>query len=1017
VTIVVNDTIGQSWSLTRQVVADADGRVTLTFVLPDYYVSDYDVTATGPVSGTARSTFTDAASGAWQYWLTASDPTAGNVAAGDVITYTLNARSNACVLTICSDVTGASMTLTLTGNATFAGGTKTFTWSPATLTRSGSSTTVTATVSSAASAGSTVVATIAMASTSTRGVLWTVSGTQFQTITHTVAAVVVNTCDFADAGSGAYASSICWFDLTGYSAATAANRQRMQQNLPGGYKLSYTIKVGSSDAAAAAKGFPTWSGSYLGNTSSGVGGYYGVSGMPAIYQSAGGTTTLDLTDIALTDPSGTKVSGFALVGADAESTDGGESITWTSSSAFTSIGPLGNSCGGSLTWSNGNKTVTCTGPSNVGNKTGTAILYSQDPTTFSQSMVGGGLQGVAFGIIVSGVQLKKTVVNPVTTSDGFSISVATGGTTLSTRTANAASGWTADTGQVYWIIAGSSQTFTLSEAALNPTDAANYAVTWACTKNGATYSPSGSSATTKTVTVTSFADFIVCEITNTGPSVTLRKSVDNAAGGSLTPAAWTLTATGSAATVSKAPVAPWTVNGTLTTGSTATTAVPIGGYALAESSTATGSGNYTAGTWACTKDGTAVSIPNNVVTLAAGDNVICSITNTYRRSVTVRKTWVNGVSGDKADLAINGATASPGKATSTANGTAGSWTDTTNVATALPTAGSTVSVAETLASANVGKYTSALACVDGNNNAVTVTNGAFTMPSAAVVCTFTNTGVKPTVAVWKTTAGAFGGPFPFTLTNTTPTTGTVTTTAAGTRTQVDTDAATSGAQPFTIASFGVDVTIDEATSSMPAGWMLVSATCSNGTTTVGSLTGTKYTIPAASLIAGAAIICDVTNRPMAGTVTWSKVDAGSTATLLKGSAWTLTALTGPAAPTSLAVADCVAETSAFCTGADKDPAAGSFSVPGVFYGSYNLVETASPAGFQLDATPHPISVTVDGSTAVIGAITNKRVPVPAIPLTGGPSTDGFLISGVLLLALAAAAAWRQRRRLIQHPRI
>ena len=32
----------------------------MSFNLPNYFVSDYDVTATGPISGTATTTFTDA---------------------------------------------------------------------------------------------------------------------------------------------------------------------------------------------------------------------------------------------------------------------------------------------------------------------------------------------------------------------------------------------------------------------------------------------------------------------------------------------------------------------------------------------------------------------------------------------------------------------------------------------------------------------------------------------------------------------------------------------------------------------------------------------------------------------------------------------------------------------------------------------------------------------------------------------------------------------------------------------
>ena len=57
--IVVNDTIGQTWSHEATVTPDANGNITDVFQLPSYFVSDYDVTATGTLSGTATTTFTD----------------------------------------------------------------------------------------------------------------------------------------------------------------------------------------------------------------------------------------------------------------------------------------------------------------------------------------------------------------------------------------------------------------------------------------------------------------------------------------------------------------------------------------------------------------------------------------------------------------------------------------------------------------------------------------------------------------------------------------------------------------------------------------------------------------------------------------------------------------------------------------------------------------------------------------------------------------------------------------------
>src|SRR4051794_22623680 len=70
--IVVNDTIGQTWKLVSgqngaapDPTADGSGTFTYSFNLPNYFVSDYGVTASGPTSGTATTTFTDVSIGTY----------------------------------------------------------------------------------------------------------------------------------------------------------------------------------------------------------------------------------------------------------------------------------------------------------------------------------------------------------------------------------------------------------------------------------------------------------------------------------------------------------------------------------------------------------------------------------------------------------------------------------------------------------------------------------------------------------------------------------------------------------------------------------------------------------------------------------------------------------------------------------------------------------------------------------------------------------------------------------------
>ena len=76
--------------------------------------------------------------------------------------------------------------------------------------------------------------------------------------------------------------------------------------------------------------------------------------------------------------------------------------------------PLGATRAAAASLVVGTTSVTCTGTAAVnGLKTGAAILASKAPTTFTQTMVGGGLQAVGFGVLVAGIELNKTVVNRV----------------------------------------------------------------------------------------------------------------------------------------------------------------------------------------------------------------------------------------------------------------------------------------------------------------------------------------------------------------------------------------------------------------------------------------------------------------------------------------------------------------------------------------------------------------------------------------------------------------------------
>jgi hypothetical protein len=68
--IDVDDAAGQTWSWSDDVTADDTGTITDQFNLPDWFVASYSVTATGPISGTATTSFTDSV---YMVWLASVD--------------------------------------------------------------------------------------------------------------------------------------------------------------------------------------------------------------------------------------------------------------------------------------------------------------------------------------------------------------------------------------------------------------------------------------------------------------------------------------------------------------------------------------------------------------------------------------------------------------------------------------------------------------------------------------------------------------------------------------------------------------------------------------------------------------------------------------------------------------------------------------------------------------------------------------------------------------------------------
>jgi uncharacterized repeat protein (TIGR01451 family) len=323
-------------------------------------------------------------------------------------------------------------------------------------------------------------------------------------------------CSFAQAGTGTFASTLCWLDLSAYNSTSASKPagQPMTVTLPGGYTIRFNLHV--SGGPVAATGFPTFVDAFLGNNAH----YTGVSGRPALNQTTRGTTTTATLDgITVTGPGGVPETGYAFVGADAESTDRKESITWTSNTPLTLLEPVGNACNsGSGLTGVGTKTVTCL--ASVSNtKTGTAMLAAQAPSSIAQEMVGGGHQGIAFGVLVSTVQINKVVTSRIDPSDAFGVSIHSLPTNDLLGSANTGTANTASTGPITVLTSDVGSSFTFAEQITSGLPS-NYTGAWSCTRNGVSDPelPSGDIGSSATITL-GIGDFVDCTITNTSEPV------------------------------------------------------------------------------------------------------------------------------------------------------------------------------------------------------------------------------------------------------------------------------------------------------------------------------------------------------------------------------------------------------------------------------------------------------------------------------------------------------------------
>ncbi|MGP4969031.1 SpaA isopeptide-forming pilin-related protein [Glutamicibacter ardleyensis] len=156
--------------------------------------------------------------------------------------------------------------------------------------------------------------------------------------------------------------------------------------------------------------------------------------------------------------------------------------------------------------------------------------------------------------------------------------------------------------------------------------------------------------------------------------------------------------------------------------------------------------------------------------------------------------------------------------------------------------------------------------------------------------------------------------------------------------------------------------------------------------------------------------CTFTNKPKSGAVLWEKSDEAGE--VLSGSQWMLTGPSNFNGGQPLAVQDCIAQEESSCTGADRNPEAGGFKLPGLTWGEYQLEETKAPAGYYPLEDPLVFEISADKLSLDLGLIENTRREGPAIPLTGGLGSDfyGLLGGGIIAVGLVSAAVLLLRKR-------
>lgn len=437
----------------------------------------------------------------------------------------------------------------------------------------------------------------------------------------------------------------------------------------------------------------------------------------------------------------------------------------------------------------------------------------------------------------------------------------------------------------------------------------------------------------------------------------------------------------------------------------------VRGKTLSFSETGAGGANLDnyATTYQCTVDGAAMSpavagsgTSGRVTIPSSGDAVVCQFTNSpLIARVNVTKTLLdqNGANPQPGSDWTMGMSATPSSGTVTQSPSGSQQTDSQGKASwtvNFGTADSAANVAVNETQKTGYRFASGQCVVTDNNgdkgSPVTMTSqegvsDLAVLPGETVDCSFTNQKQQTSLTLVKVVHNAFGGTAGVNDFNLAATPG-------GGSSLGFTSGQKQDVAPGTYTLSEKDLA--------GTGYVRTGVTCSDEDGNL-AVDGT-----AVDVADGKNVTCVITNDDEPGSVSWSKEDVQGSA--LSGSTWLLT---GTGVPLNTVVTDC---TSAGQCGSgpydDQDPRPGHFKLSNQQWGSYALSERTAPAGYVLSDATHDYTISAaDRDYAFPAAFVNKQQTPPTLPLTGGISTDSFLLGGLGLIVVAIGAGVVLRKRL------